>query len=71
LSVGDEHLPTVLLKRVVHEARAVHRLDHRAHAVTMRAPHDAVQPIDVGRNRQLPSRLAALVKQADVQSPSA
>jgi hypothetical protein len=31
LRVRDEHLPAVLLERVVHEARAGHRLDHRPH----------------------------------------
>jgi hypothetical protein len=39
LSIGDQHLPAVLLKRVVHKARAVHRLDHRAHTLIMQAPH--------------------------------
>jgi hypothetical protein len=60
----------MLFQRVVHKARAVHRLDHRAHALTMQASNKAAQPVDVRRHRRCPNELAALVKQADVQAPS-
>ena len=63
LRVRDQHLPAVLLERVVHEPRAVHRLDHRAHPPTSQSRGQAAQAVGVRRHRGLRDHLAARVEQ--------
>jgi hypothetical protein len=67
LGVRDQHLPAVLLERVVHEPRTVHRLDHGTHAVTRQPPRQPPQPVGVGRHHGLGDQLAMLVDQADIE----
>jgi hypothetical protein len=70
LRVGDQHLPALLLRRVVHEPRAVHRLDHRAHPPTRQPLREAAQAVRVRRHRGLRDHLPAVAEQADIQPTS-
>jgi hypothetical protein len=54
----------------LHQTRAVHRLDHRAHPMPSKTHRQAAQAIGVRRRRGLSDQLAALVEQTDVQSTS-
>jgi hypothetical protein len=70
LRVRDQHLPTKLLQRVVHEPRPVHRLDHRPHPRRGNPPGEMAQPVRVRRGRKLRDQLPGIVDQAHVQSTS-
>jgi hypothetical protein len=69
LRVG-EHVPAVLLERVVHQPRAVHRLDHRTHPTTSQSPGQAAHAIGVRRHRPLGHHLAVPVEQPDIEPTS-
>jgi len=74
LSVGDLDRPARLLERVVDEASAGHRLDHRANrlAITLLdPPRQASQRVGVRWHRQLIQLLSPLGEQADVDLLSA
>jgi hypothetical protein len=58
------------LECVVHEPRAVHRLDHRTHTATLQARCQAAQSVGVGRHRGLRDQLAAVVEQANIEPTS-
>ena len=60
----------MLLQRVVHEPRAVHRLDHRPHPPPRQALRETAQPIAIRGHRGLRDHLAALVQQANVDPTS-
>ena len=49
--IGDPHVPARELEPIVHEARAVHRLDHREHLRIAQSPNKPGQPVGVGRHR--------------------
>jgi hypothetical protein len=67
---GDQDLPTKLLERVVNEAGAGHRLDHRAHGhvMALHVAHKTAQTVSIGRCRELLDQLAVLREQADIQA---
>jgi hypothetical protein len=69
LRVGAQHLPAELLERVVHEPRAVHRLDHRPHRlpITRHTADQAAQPIGVRRRRGLLHHLGVIGQQTDIE----
>jgi hypothetical protein len=73
LGVGDQHLPAVLLERVVHEPRAVHRLDYATHVAPERPhpPHQAAEAISVRRRRDVIDQLTVLGEQADIEPMTA
>ena len=71
LRVGDVDLPAEALEAVVHEARARHRLDCRAHRLRTLASHargQRAQRIGVGADPGLEQPGAVLVEDADVES---
>ena len=70
LTFGDQNLPAKLLQRVVNEARAGHRLDHRTHGLAMvpDTAHKTAQTVAVRRHGALLDQLAVLREQADVQA---
>jgi hypothetical protein len=70
LRVGDLDLPAVALECVVHEARAVHRLDRGADrlAVTSEALAQSVQPIRVRRRGTDLDRRTINVEQVEVET---
>jgi hypothetical protein len=70
LRVGDQHLPAELLERVMHEPRAVHRLDHRPHPLTREPPRQAAQAVGVRRRSRLRDQFAVLGQQTDVEPTS-
>jgi hypothetical protein len=55
LRVGDQHLPPVADQLVVHEPRAVHRLDHPAHRLVIHRdpPAQPVQAVAVRRRAEV------------------
>jgi hypothetical protein len=71
LGIGDLDLPAAALQRVVHEPRAVHRLDRRPdgdRAMTqLDRAREPTQPIAVGRRRTDLDTTSLLIKQARVQ----
>jgi len=74
LGVGDRDLPARLLERVVDEASAGHRLDHRAHGLAtalLDPPGQRSQPVAVRRRDKLVQVLSRRGEQADVDLPSA
>jgi hypothetical protein len=70
LRVGNQHLPAEFLQRVVHEPRAVHRLDHRPHSPGLHAHGEMAQTVGVRRGGGLRDQLAGIVEQADVEPTS-
>jgi hypothetical protein len=69
---GDQHVPAELLKPVMHEPRAGHRLDHATHRQPV-APDPTRQPaqtVGVGRRRELLDDLATRRQQADIELAS-
>jgi hypothetical protein len=69
LRVGDQHLPPEPLKRVVHEPRPGHRLDHPAHRQPIAAApaRQAPQAVDVRRRGELLDHLRVLTEQTDIE----
>jgi hypothetical protein len=70
LRVGDLDLPARQLEPVVHESRAVHRLDRRADrlAMTLESSRQAEQTICVWRRRADVDRRALIVEQMEVET---
>jgi hypothetical protein len=66
--VGDQHLPTELFERVVHEARPGHRLDHPAdrQAMRARAARQPAQAVGIRRRCPLLDDLAGPRQQAHI-----
>jgi hypothetical protein len=70
LRVRDKHLPAELFERVMHEPRAVHRLDHRPHARSLHTHGEMAQTVSVRRGRDPRDQLAGVADQADIQPTS-
>src|SRR6266545_6619369 len=74
LRVGDLHLPPQALQRVVHEPRAVHRLDHRTDGprpvAQLDQPDQPGQRIGVRRRRADLDALTVLIEQAVIHPPT-
>ena len=71
LRVRDQRLPPELLKRVAHEARSRHRLDHAAHTpLRADALDEPPEATSVRRGGQAADDLAVVADQADVQAPA-
>jgi hypothetical protein len=73
LRVGDLHPPTVKLEPVVHEARAVHRLDRGAdgRATPSDALAQALQSISIRRRSATLDRRTLVVEQVEVETLAA
>jgi hypothetical protein len=70
LRAGDLDHPALLLERVVDEAGAGHRLDHRADRLSVDLRDPAGEPsqrVDVGRDGELVEMRSLLGEQADVE----
>jgi hypothetical protein len=69
LRVGDQHIPTVPLERVVDKTRAGHRLDHPAHrpAVLQDPPRKPPNTIVVARHGELRDQLAPPGQQTNIE----
>jgi hypothetical protein len=70
LGVGDLDRPAFLLKRVVDEPGAGHRLDHGADGLAEHLLDPVSEPpqrVDVGRDGELVEMLTPIGKQADVE----
>jgi hypothetical protein len=70
LRVGDLDLPTRELESVVHEPRAVHRLDRGSDriVVTIEPDRQLAQTIDIGRGSTDVDRRALTVEQVEVET---
>ena len=70
LRVGDQHLPPVADQLVVHEPRAVHRLDHPAHRLVIHRdpPRQPVQTVPVTRRAEMLDQLTLPGDQAHVNA---
>ena len=73
LRVGDQHLPPVADQLVVHEPRAVHRLDHPAHRLVVHRhpPAQPVQPVAIRRRAEMLDQLPLARDQAHIDTPAA
>ena len=70
LRIGDQHLPTVLFQRVVHEPSAGHRLDHRPHRLSSQTLSEMAQAVGIRRRSRLRDQLPGLVEQANIEPAS-
>ena len=70
--VGDQHIPAELLKAIMHEPRAGHRLDHPTHRqpVAPDTARQAAQTVGIRRRRELLDDLATRRQQADIDLAS-
>jgi hypothetical protein len=69
--VGDPHLPARELEPIVHEAGAIHRLDHRDHLRIAQSPDKPGQTVGVGRHRPALEQLPAAEASVEVESLAA
>ena len=74
LRIGDLNVPAATLQDVVHEPRAVHRLDHRSDGLApvaqLHQPRQTAQAIAVRRRHARLDALTTLTKQAVIHPPA-
>jgi hypothetical protein len=70
LSVGDQHIPTKLLQRVVNEACAGHRLDDAAHrlAALQHPARQSTNAVGIAGRGELRDQLTLLREQTNIDT---